>query len=204
MRRNQQASHLFGKHSAMVGTFLRIDVPVVGFADQHVLYTDVDVYFRADVKVEDFANKKALKRRWCIIIIASTHCGMAAACKGRSDTRFLVGIMQLLRGRARVQRLGCEAAGRALRGQRGRHAAERAGASADVRRLPELHLLEGEPAPGLHVPRAGPRRPGRLQHLLPGQHVLKPAISDGGQWDTQGLTLHVCMPFLDAVRASSR
>lgn len=69
MLRNQRASPLFGKYSAMVGTFLRIDIPVVGFADQHVLYTDVDVYFRADPKIEDFAASSG-PTDWCVLALA--------------------------------------------------------------------------------------------------------------------------------------
>ena len=57
MEKNENASHLFGQESAMVGTFLRIDVPVLAFIDKYVLYTDVDVFFRKDVKLSDFGRR---------------------------------------------------------------------------------------------------------------------------------------------------
>lgn len=42
-------SHLYGDPDAMIGTFLRIDLPILGFLDEFVLYVDVDVMFRAEV-----------------------------------------------------------------------------------------------------------------------------------------------------------
>ena len=35
----------YGRVDAMIGTFLRLDIPVLGFVDDFVLYTDVDVLF---------------------------------------------------------------------------------------------------------------------------------------------------------------
>lgn len=42
-------SHLSSDAAAMVGTFLRIDIPISGILDELVLYTDVDVMFRGPV-----------------------------------------------------------------------------------------------------------------------------------------------------------
>lgn len=47
--RDQLPSHLYGDPDAMIGTFMRIDIPIVGFLDEFVLYTDVDVMFKGDV-----------------------------------------------------------------------------------------------------------------------------------------------------------
>jgi hypothetical protein len=61
--RNQKNGHLFGKHSSMVGTFLRLDIPIIGFTDQYVLYTDVDVFFRAEVNLDDFSGSLGQRPR---------------------------------------------------------------------------------------------------------------------------------------------
>ena len=42
-------SHLFGDADAMIGTFMRIDIPILGFRDEFILYTDVDVMFKTDI-----------------------------------------------------------------------------------------------------------------------------------------------------------
>ena len=39
----------------MIGTFLRVDIPVLGFVDDYVLYTDVDVMFARNLVLTDFA-----------------------------------------------------------------------------------------------------------------------------------------------------
>ena len=51
-------SHLFKEADSMIGTFLRVDVPVVGILDEFVLYTDVDVMFRKDVTWEGILGKQ--------------------------------------------------------------------------------------------------------------------------------------------------
>ena len=48
MRAHRAKSPLYASADAMVGTFLRVDLPVLGFVDEFVLYTDVDVLFLAD------------------------------------------------------------------------------------------------------------------------------------------------------------
>jgi hypothetical protein len=40
---------------SMIGTFLRVDIPVLGFVDDYVLYTDVDVMFARNLVLTDFA-----------------------------------------------------------------------------------------------------------------------------------------------------
>ena len=42
-------SHLYGDPDAMVGTFARIDIPILGILDEYVLYTDVDVMFKSEI-----------------------------------------------------------------------------------------------------------------------------------------------------------
>ena len=42
-------SHLSNDPHAMIGTFLRVDIPILGFIDQFMLYTDVDVMFAKGV-----------------------------------------------------------------------------------------------------------------------------------------------------------
>lgn len=45
----REHSHLSVDPDAMVGTFLRIDIPILGILDEFVLYTDVDVMFTGPV-----------------------------------------------------------------------------------------------------------------------------------------------------------
>ena len=42
-------SHLYGDPDAMIGTFMRIDIPILGFLDEFIFYTDVDVMFKGEV-----------------------------------------------------------------------------------------------------------------------------------------------------------
>lgn len=46
----REKSHLSTDQGAMIGTFLRIDIPILGIRDEFVLYTDVDVLFRGPVR----------------------------------------------------------------------------------------------------------------------------------------------------------
>ena len=57
MKDNVQHSHLFKSPEMLIGTFQRIDMPVVPVLDQYhyVLYTDADVFFRKKVTLGDFA-----------------------------------------------------------------------------------------------------------------------------------------------------
>jgi GDP-fucose protein O-fucosyltransferase len=41
----QRFSHLADDSDAMIGTFMRMDIPIIGIRDEFVLYTDVDVMF---------------------------------------------------------------------------------------------------------------------------------------------------------------
>ena len=52
---HQSRSPLYAQLASMIGTFLRIDLPVLGFVDEFVLYTDVDVLFVQDVTLDDFS-----------------------------------------------------------------------------------------------------------------------------------------------------
>ena len=45
----QDKSHLYGDPDAMIGTFMRIDLPIIGLLDDFVLYTDVDVMFKSEI-----------------------------------------------------------------------------------------------------------------------------------------------------------
>jgi len=40
----------------MIGTLLRVDLPILGFIDKFVLYADVDIFFRKDLKLEHFGE----------------------------------------------------------------------------------------------------------------------------------------------------
>ena len=42
---HQSRSPLYAQLASMIGTFLRLDIPTLGFVDEFVLYTDVDVLF---------------------------------------------------------------------------------------------------------------------------------------------------------------
>eukprot|EP00438_Fugacium_kawagutii_P002253 Skav227469 [mRNA] locus=scaffold2491:369513:371036:+ [translate_table: standard] len=46
---NKKPSHLLSDVDAMVGTFLRIDIPILGLLDPLAFYADVDVLFQNDV-----------------------------------------------------------------------------------------------------------------------------------------------------------
>ena len=48
------SSPLYEDYYSMLGTYLRLDIPILGFVDDYVLYTDVDVYFDVDITIDDF------------------------------------------------------------------------------------------------------------------------------------------------------
>jgi hypothetical protein len=50
-------SHLAAHRTSLIGTFLRIDIPILGFLDEYVLYTDVDVFFRSNITLDSFTEK---------------------------------------------------------------------------------------------------------------------------------------------------
>ena len=61
--RGLRASHQKGRNTtstnfahvgAAITTFLRVDVPILGFTDEFVLYADTDVYFARDITLSDF------------------------------------------------------------------------------------------------------------------------------------------------------
>ena len=54
MKANVGASHLYKNPHMMIATFMRIDIPIIGFSDTYVLYTDIDVFFQRDVSFSDF------------------------------------------------------------------------------------------------------------------------------------------------------
>ena len=49
------ATPLFEKPQHMLATFLRLDLPTLGFVRPYVLYADVDVLFMRDISLADFA-----------------------------------------------------------------------------------------------------------------------------------------------------
>ena len=57
LQHHTRSSQLYGDNEKMVATFLRIDIPTLGFMDPYVLYADVDVLFADDVQVSDFGEK---------------------------------------------------------------------------------------------------------------------------------------------------
>eukprot|EP00908_Phaeocystis_cordata_P014041 Transcript_25147.p1 GENE.Transcript_25147~~Transcript_25147.p1 ORF type:complete len:1461 (-),score=286.79 Transcript_25147:2270-6652(-) len=50
-----QSSPLFQSLETMAATWMRIDIPRLGFVDEFILYSDIDVMFTADIAVSDFA-----------------------------------------------------------------------------------------------------------------------------------------------------
>jgi hypothetical protein len=61
--KNLNFSPLYGSARALISTYLRIDIPILGFLDEYVLYTDGDVLFVREVKLEDFIIKRETKRK---------------------------------------------------------------------------------------------------------------------------------------------
>ena len=55
---HSKRSHLLYNAEAMIGTFLRIDVPILGILDEFVLYTDTDVLFMGDVEWKSILRKR--------------------------------------------------------------------------------------------------------------------------------------------------
>ena len=51
----RKSSTLYSNPSALLGTFLRIDIPILGFVDKYVLYADVDVLFVGPLGLEIFS-----------------------------------------------------------------------------------------------------------------------------------------------------
>ena len=50
--KNVQFSPLYASEEALVSTFLRLDLPVLGFSDRYLLYTDADVLFTGNVDLQ--------------------------------------------------------------------------------------------------------------------------------------------------------
>ena len=57
LNHDKKSSPLYQSDEKMVSTFLRIDIPTLGFVDPYVLYADIDVVFLSDVGVADFGEK---------------------------------------------------------------------------------------------------------------------------------------------------
>ena len=53
-RAHTDKSPLYGHPEKMLGTWLRLDIPILGFTDEYILYTDVDVLFQRDVDLNSF------------------------------------------------------------------------------------------------------------------------------------------------------
>jgi hypothetical protein len=65
--KNIKQGHLFASTSAMISTFLRIDIPKLGLSDPFVLYTDTDVMFLKDMTLKDFEEPgQGLPEYFCI------------------------------------------------------------------------------------------------------------------------------------------
>jgi len=47
----------YNNPSSAIGTFLRVDIPILGFTDDFVLYANANVYFAADITVADFGER---------------------------------------------------------------------------------------------------------------------------------------------------
>eukprot|EP00968_Pinguiococcus_pyrenoidosus_P007416 scaffold492_cov257-Pinguiococcus_pyrenoidosus.AAC.47 len=56
-------SHLLADPDAMIGTFLRVDIPVAGLLDEFVLYTDVDCLFSGSVGWQDLLGARYVQAR---------------------------------------------------------------------------------------------------------------------------------------------
>ena len=54
MQAHHTRSPLYSDYYGMVGTFMRFDIPQLGFIDDYVLYTDADVMFTSDISLRDF------------------------------------------------------------------------------------------------------------------------------------------------------
>jgi len=52
-----KTSHLYNNIEMSVATYLRIDLPILGFVDEYVLYADVDLMFVGDLTLEDFGDE---------------------------------------------------------------------------------------------------------------------------------------------------
>ena len=52
----QSKSPLFGSVEKMAATWMRIDIPQLGFVDEFVLYADIDIMFVNDVTLDQFAG----------------------------------------------------------------------------------------------------------------------------------------------------
>lgn len=61
---DKKPSHLLSDVDAMVGTFLRIDIPILGLLDSFVLYADIDILFQNDVTWPELlgVTKKKFKK----------------------------------------------------------------------------------------------------------------------------------------------
>jgi hypothetical protein len=55
-KNNLEHSHLFATEARLISTFQRIDIPMAPVLDQfsHILYTDVDCYFRKEIRLSEF------------------------------------------------------------------------------------------------------------------------------------------------------
>ena len=50
----ENKSPLFGSVEKMAATWMRIDIPQLGFVDEFVLYADIDIMFVNDVTIDQF------------------------------------------------------------------------------------------------------------------------------------------------------
>lgn len=51
-------SPLYATSQGVLGTFARLDIPILGFMDEYVLYADTDVVFTRDITLSDFTKGK--------------------------------------------------------------------------------------------------------------------------------------------------
>jgi len=55
---NVKRSPLYSSDEQMMATWLRLDVPTLGFVDRYIVYADVDVMWRSTVTLDDFGRKR--------------------------------------------------------------------------------------------------------------------------------------------------
>merc|ERR1719195_1583127 len=56
-RQDKQTTTSFKTEFALLSTLVRFDIPILGFIDRYVLYTDADVMFLRDLNFGDFGHE---------------------------------------------------------------------------------------------------------------------------------------------------
>lgn len=55
---SKRYSPLYASADSLLSTFTRVDLPMLGFIDEVLLYTDVDVWFRRDITMHNLGLQK--------------------------------------------------------------------------------------------------------------------------------------------------